>query len=89
MLNHALDGFSGRFQILSGIKITGVENKVFPDRGGQRQTQVGVDVDFAYSKMTGPEQHVFRYSLRAVDFAAILIALGDEFRQYGGGAMKN
>ena len=62
---------------------------MFPDRGGQRQTQVGVDVDFAYSQLTGPEQHVFRYSLRAVDFAAILIALGDKFRQYSGGSVKD
>ena len=79
-LDHRDDGFTARSQIFTGVKFSRVGGEDFTDLGGQSQTQVGVDVDFADTILADSHGDlVFRNTLGVGHVAAVLVDQVDEF----------
>ena len=89
VLYHVFNGFASWLEVLPGIKISRMCLQMFTNGSRHGETQVCINIDFADPLFAGLEQHMFWNALCSFEVAAKLIALGNEFGQDCGGAMKN
>ena len=89
MCNHILDSLASRFQILTGVKVARMFSQVFTYGSSHCQTQVGVDVDFAYAEGASFQEHIFGNALCTIKLTAIFVAFFNKRGDNGGCAMEN
>ena len=87
--DHVLDSLTGRLQVLARVKVRRMQREVLADRSGDRQTDVGVDVDLADSALGSLAEHFLRDADRVRHRAAVLVDLINKFLRNGRRAVQN
>ncbi len=89
MSNHILNGLTSGLQVLAGIEMIRMLCEVLTDVTGHGKTDIGVDIDLTYGKLSCLTKLLFRntYGIRHV--AAVLVNHLNEFLRNGAGTVKN
>lgn len=87
--HHIFDGLTGGFQILAGIKVIRMLREVFADIAGHSQTDIGVDIDLTYCKLSCLTKLLFRNTYCIGHIAAVLVNHLNKFLRNRRGTVKN
>ena len=89
MLDHLTDSGAAGGEILARIEVIGVLPEVLADAGGERKTEVRVDVDLADCHLCGLTELLLGDAYCIGHLAAELVDLVNELLGNAGGAVKN
>ena len=89
MSNHILNSLTGGLQILTGIEVIRMLCEVLTDVTGHGKTDIGVDIDLTYGKLSCLTELLFRNTYGVRHVAAVLVNHLNEFLRNGAGTVKN
>lgn len=89
MSNHILNSLASRFQILTRIEVIRMLCKILTDVSCHSKTDIGVDVDLTYCKLSCLTKLLFRNTHCIRHIAAILVNHLNELLRNGRRSVQN
>ena len=89
MANEFFDVGSCGLQIFSRVELFGVFGEEFSDSSGHSKSQIGVDIDFAYGKLSGFAELFFGYADSVRHFSAEFVYHFNVFLRNGRRTVQN